>query len=91
MKSALPKVLHEVGGRPMIAHVLAAAEALSPAKVVVVVAPGMERVAAAVAPHATAVQDRPLGTANALLAAETAQPRRSPPAPTYWCSTATGR
>lgn len=70
MKSALPKVLHEVGGRPMIGHVLAAAEALNPARVVVVVGPGMESVAQAVAPHATALQQLPLGTAHAVLAAE---------------------
>ncbi len=72
MKSALPKVLHPVAGRPMINHVLAAAEALDPARIVVVVAPGMESVAAAVAPHATAIQDRPLGTAHAVLAARDA-------------------
>jgi bifunctional UDP-N-acetylglucosamine pyrophosphorylase/glucosamine-1-phosphate N-acetyltransferase len=72
MKSALPKVLHPVAGRPMINHVLAAAEALDPARIVVVVAPGMESVAAAVAPHATAIQDKPLGTAHAVLAARDA-------------------
>lgn len=72
MKSALPKVLHPVAGRPMINHVLAAAEALDPARIVVVVAPGMESVAAAVAPHATAIQEKPLGTAHAVLAARAA-------------------
>lgn len=72
MKSALPKVLHPVAGRAMIAHVLAVAESLAPAKIVTVVAPGMEAVAAAVAPHPTAVQAEPLGTAHALLAAEAA-------------------
>ncbi|MCK5749303.1 MAG: NTP transferase domain-containing protein, partial [Oricola sp.] len=29
MKSALPKVMHEIGGRAMIAHVIDAAAALS--------------------------------------------------------------
>jgi len=72
MKSALPKVLHQVGGRSMIGHVLAAAEALDPARIVVVVGPGMESVAAAVAPHPTAIQAEPLGTAHAVLAAEAA-------------------
>ena len=33
MKSALPKVLHPVAGRPMIEHVLQTAESLSPATV----------------------------------------------------------
>jgi len=72
MKSALPKVLHPVAGRPMVGHVIAAAEALAPARIVVVVAPGMESVAAAVQPHAVAIQDRPLGTAHAVRAAESA-------------------
>ena len=36
MKSALPKVLHPVCGRPLLAYVLDAAAALSPARVVVV-------------------------------------------------------
>jgi len=72
MKSDLPKVLHEVGGRPMIAHVLAAAEALRPHRILVVVGPGMEDVAAAVQPHATAIQQEALGTAHAVLAAESA-------------------
>ena len=69
MKSDLPKVLHRVAGRPMIGHVLAAVGALDPDHVVVVVGPGMEDVAAAVAPYPTAVQERQLGTADAVRAA----------------------
>ncbi|HYE47985.1 MAG TPA: bifunctional UDP-N-acetylglucosamine diphosphorylase/glucosamine-1-phosphate N-acetyltransferase GlmU [Azospirillaceae bacterium] len=69
MKSDLPKVLHPIAGVPMVSHVVAAAEALSPERVVVVVGPGMESVARAVAPHATAVQESQLGTADALKAA----------------------
>lgn len=69
MKSTKPKVLHEVGGRTMIAHVIAAAEALQPRQIVVVLGKAMEQVAAAVAPHTTAVQDPPLGTAHAVAAA----------------------
>ncbi len=69
MKSSLPKVLHPIAGRPMLHQVLAVAEGLQPAKIVTVVAPGMEAVAAAVAPHPTAIQSRPLGTAHAVLAA----------------------
>jgi bifunctional UDP-N-acetylglucosamine pyrophosphorylase/glucosamine-1-phosphate N-acetyltransferase len=37
MKSSLPKVLHTVGGRPMLAHTLAAAAELDPAVIHVVV------------------------------------------------------
>ena len=51
MKSDLPKVLHPIAGRPMIGHVLASLAPLGAAPVVVVVAPGMEAVSAAVAPH----------------------------------------
>ncbi len=69
MKSALHKVLHPIAGRPMIRQVLAVAESLQPAKIVTVIAPDMPEVEAAVAPHPTAVQSRPLGTAHALLAA----------------------
>lgn len=69
MKSDLPKVLHPLGGLPMVRHVLAAAKALDPAHIVVVVGPGMENVAAAVAPHATVVQENQLGTGDAVKAA----------------------
>ena len=48
---------------------IAAVEALAPARIVVVVAPGMEDVAAYAAPHETAVQVEALGTAHAVQAA----------------------
>jgi len=44
MRSSLPKVLHEVGGRPMLAHVVEAARALAPAAIRVVVGHGAEAV-----------------------------------------------
>ncbi|MFV3074303.1 bifunctional UDP-N-acetylglucosamine diphosphorylase/glucosamine-1-phosphate N-acetyltransferase GlmU [Niveispirillum fermenti] len=69
MKSALPKVLHPLGGRPMVAHVMAAAQSLSPERMVIVVGPGMDDVAAAVAPHPTVVQERQQGTGDAVMAA----------------------
>jgi bifunctional UDP-N-acetylglucosamine pyrophosphorylase / glucosamine-1-phosphate N-acetyltransferase len=72
MKSDLPKVLHPVAGKPMVRHVLDAAAALSPECVAVVVGPGMDRVAQAVAPHPAVVQERQLGTADAVLAARAA-------------------
>ncbi|MCR2809655.1 MULTISPECIES: bifunctional UDP-N-acetylglucosamine diphosphorylase/glucosamine-1-phosphate N-acetyltransferase GlmU [unclassified Microbacterium] len=37
MKSSLPKVLHRIGGRPLLGHVLDTARALDPQKVLVVV------------------------------------------------------
>jgi bifunctional UDP-N-acetylglucosamine pyrophosphorylase/glucosamine-1-phosphate N-acetyltransferase len=56
----------------MIGHVLAAAAALKPAKCVVVVGPDMDAVAAAAAPHPTAVQTERLGTADAVRTAQAA-------------------
>lgn len=69
MKSSLPKVLHPVGHRAMIDHVLAAVDTLSADRTTVVLAPGMTPVAEAVKPAAVAIQDPPLGTAHAVLAA----------------------
>lgn len=69
MKSALPKVLHEVGGRSMIGHVLDRLAETGLERVTVVVGAGAEAVSAAVAPVPTAIQDPPLGTAHAVLAA----------------------
>jgi len=70
MKSDLPKVMHRVGGRTMIGHVLTAVNALDPDHVVVVVGPGMEGVAAEVAPFPTVVQAEQRGTADAVRAAD---------------------
>jgi bifunctional UDP-N-acetylglucosamine pyrophosphorylase/glucosamine-1-phosphate N-acetyltransferase len=72
MKSVMPKVLHAIAGRPMINHVLANLAPLGASSAVVVVAPGMEAVAKAVAPHATAIQEKQLGTGHAVLAARKA-------------------
>jgi bifunctional UDP-N-acetylglucosamine pyrophosphorylase/glucosamine-1-phosphate N-acetyltransferase len=72
MKSALPKVMHAIAGQPMIAHVMASLAPLGASPVVVVVAPAMDVVTAAVAPHATAIQEKQLGTGHAVLAAREA-------------------
>jgi bifunctional UDP-N-acetylglucosamine pyrophosphorylase/glucosamine-1-phosphate N-acetyltransferase len=73
MRSGLAKVLHPLAGMPLIGHVLATARALAPERIVVVLAPDMDEVAAAVeraAPGAVVViQDPPLGTGHALQAA----------------------
>jgi bifunctional UDP-N-acetylglucosamine pyrophosphorylase / glucosamine-1-phosphate N-acetyltransferase len=70
--SAVPKVLHEIAGRPMIRHVTEALRPLDPAETVVVFGPGMEAVARAVAPAKTAVQSPPRGTGDAVRAAKSA-------------------
>lgn len=69
MKSALPKPLHKIAGRAMVGHVIAAAEALNPERIVVVTGPGMDDMAEAVRPHATAIQHIANGTGGAALAA----------------------
>lgn len=69
MKSGLPKVMHAVAGRPMIAHLLDTVSTLSPEKVVVVVGPDMDLVTGTVAPHLTCVQADRNGTGGAVKAA----------------------
>lgn len=71
MRSALPKVMHLLAGRPLILHVLDAFKPLSPASVTVVVGASMESVAKAVAPARTVIQDPPRGTGHAVMAART--------------------
>ena len=70
MKSALPKPLHKTAGRAMVSHVVSSCETLNPEKIVVVIGPGMESVAEAVKPHATAIQETANGTGGAALAAK---------------------
>ncbi len=69
MKSAKPKVMHEVGGRPMISHLLGTVGELDPKKIVVVTSPNMETVQKEVAPAEIAVQKEALGTGHAVVAA----------------------
>jgi len=69
MRSALPKVMHEIAGRPMVGHVLAALEPLKSQASVVVIGEGQDAVAKAVAPAKTAVQHPPRGTGDAVRAA----------------------
>src|SRR4028119_2059173 len=53
MQSDLPKVMHPLAGRPMIRHLLAAAEAVFE-RGIVVIGPGMDELAASGAPPAPA-------------------------------------
>jgi bifunctional UDP-N-acetylglucosamine pyrophosphorylase/glucosamine-1-phosphate N-acetyltransferase len=70
MKSATPKVLHQLAGAPIVAHVLATARALDAARVAVVVRHERDLVAAAVSaelPSAVIVdQDEVPGTGRAV-------------------------
>ncbi|HJW40172.1 MAG TPA: bifunctional UDP-N-acetylglucosamine diphosphorylase/glucosamine-1-phosphate N-acetyltransferase GlmU [Rhizomicrobium sp.] len=71
MKSAKPKVLHAVAGLPILGHVVAAIRAAGVERIVVVSAPSMEDVRgyASSLGAENAVQDKPLGTGHAALAA----------------------
>lgn len=76
MYSSLPKVLHPIGGRPMLARVLDTARTLSPSRLVVVYGHGGEAVRAAL-PDADIVwaeQAEQLGTGHALKMALPALP-----------------
>lgn len=68
--SSLAKPFHLLAGRPLLWHVLQATRALSPARIVVVAAPGaarqVEEATPVGAPVEIAVQERPEGTADAL-------------------------
>src|SRR6476619_4773969 len=67
MKSALDKVLHPIGGRPMLHHLMASVDALGPSRTVVVVGSGREQIEAAVSGRATtALQEPQLGTGHAV-------------------------
>jgi bifunctional UDP-N-acetylglucosamine pyrophosphorylase/glucosamine-1-phosphate N-acetyltransferase len=68
MHSALPKVLHPLAGRPLLAHVLEAARALDPAQIIVVHGHGGADVRAAFAGADVSwvEQAQQLGTGHAL-------------------------
>jgi len=76
MKSPLPKMLHKVGGRTLADRAIDVAEALGCERIVVVVgakSPALrEHVRARLGDRAVAIQDPPLGTGHAVLAAREA-------------------
>ena len=76
MKSAKPKVLHEIAGLPMVAHVAAAARAAGGTDLALVVGHGAEDVRKAAArlpaPPEIFVQEERLGTGHAVLSARAA-------------------
>ena len=71
MKSSLPKVLHTVGGQPMVQHVLDAAISAGATRNIVVVGFGAQVVAEALGDQAEfVVQTEQLGTGHAVLQAK---------------------
>jgi bifunctional UDP-N-acetylglucosamine pyrophosphorylase/glucosamine-1-phosphate N-acetyltransferase len=79
MRAARPKVLHQIAGQSLLAHVLNAIRQAGGTKAAVVIGPGADAVAAEakrVLPAAEIfVQAERLGTAHAVLAAEAAMAR----------------
>ena len=71
MVSDLPKVLHAVGGKPMVHHVMDAALAMQtanlPPKIVVVISPTLDaKLVQSGRPVSVAIQQKPLGTGDAV-------------------------
>src|SRR5450756_771548 len=75
LKSKHPKVLHEIGGKPILAHVIATAKKVVPARdIFVIIGHEAERVREAVAGTGVnfVVQAEPRGTGHALMVAREA-------------------
>lgn len=71
MKSDLPKVLHQVGGKPMVELVLETSQKAGVTDIVTVVGHGAEQVEAVIGDRsAIALQAEQLGTGHAILMAE---------------------
>ncbi len=71
MKSDLHKVLHPIAGQPMLMHLMANVDALSPAKKIVVVGSGKEQLGAALKGSTELVVQNPqFGTGHAVRQAE---------------------
>lgn len=66
MKSSKPKVLHEIGQKPMISHVIDCAAQLVPKKMIVVIGQNQSEIEKAVAPIHIAIQSPARGTADAV-------------------------
>lgn len=73
MKSALPKVLHPVGGLPMLGHVMRAAEHAGLSETIIVVSPEQESIKSFVTHVSStatmAIQQQQNGTGDAVIAA----------------------
>src|SRR5256885_6943746 len=75
LKSQLPKVLHEVGGKPLLEHVIRAAVRIAPARdVYAIIGHEAERVRAAMAHTGVTfvLQSEQRGTGHALIVARAA-------------------
>ena len=71
MFSDLPKVLHPLAGRPLLAHVIETARLLAPSRLCVVIGHGGDKVRSQLGEAAAtwAVQEHQLGTGHAVMQA----------------------
>ncbi len=65
MKSELPKVLHHLGGRPVLHYVLDLAQSMIPRQTILVVSPSLKDIETPFS-HQTLIQDSPQGTGDAV-------------------------
>jgi bifunctional UDP-N-acetylglucosamine pyrophosphorylase/glucosamine-1-phosphate N-acetyltransferase len=74
MRSDLPKVVHPLGGKPLLLHALGTAQRLKPSRVAVIVGHGADRVRQACSGSDVTwvIQDQQLGTGHAVLCARDA-------------------
>lgn len=76
IRSSLPKVLHPVGGRPLVDWSIALAQSVGCERIIVVCSPNAEslqsHVASQLGEESIALQDPPLGTGHAVLQAQAA-------------------
>lgn len=70
MKSKLPKVLHKVGGKPMIKHVIDSAKKAGSTREVVVIGSGARLVQQEISGVEFVLQEEQLGTGHAVLSAK---------------------
>ncbi len=79
LKSALAKVLHRAGGRPLVEHVVRACQPIKPREIVAVVGHQADDVIAAVSPLSvkTVLQEPQRGTGHAMMVARKAISSRS--------------
>ena len=72
MKTTLPKVLHPIGGHPMLQHIVDRLNGVDISRCVVVIGSEAEEVRAALPDMQFVVQERQLGTGDAVRAARQA-------------------
>ncbi|MBR2518474.1 MAG: bifunctional UDP-N-acetylglucosamine diphosphorylase/glucosamine-1-phosphate N-acetyltransferase GlmU [Selenomonadaceae bacterium] len=70
MKSKLPKVLHKIGGKPMLRHVIDAAKRTGSTREVVVIGAGADLIKQEISDVEFVMQNQQLGTGHAVLCAK---------------------